>query len=216
MIFIAIGQIVFMERVPTGVPGFDDLIEGGFPKNFSILLSGSPGTGKTIFSLRFLKDGLDKGEKCAYITYSQAPKDIMDQAAEFGWNMERLEFLELKSAEFEEALVNKKFDRLVLDSLSSIAVMTRESLGRFVMKAKEIGCTTLLISELPKESVWLSRDTISEFLTDGVIILRSVEAAGEVKNLLKVEKMRSTKIEKKSNIYSITDKGFVVNTYKVR
>jgi len=205
-----------MERVATGVPGFDGLIEGGFPKNFTILLSGSPGTGKTIFGLRFLKEGLDKGEKCAYITYSQAPKDIQDQASEFGWDMSRLEFLELRPEEFEEALAGKHYNRIVLDSLSSIAVMTRDSLGRFIMKTKEMGCTSVLISELPKESVWLSRDTISEFLTDGVIILKSVEAAGEVKNLLKVEKMRSTKIEKKSNIYSITDKGFEVKSYLAR
>ena len=205
-----------MERTATGVPGFDGLIEGGFPKGFAVLLSGSPGTGKTIFSLRFLKEGLDKGEKCAYITYSQSPKDILDQAEEFGWSMERLEFLELKPEDFEEAIAAKKFDRLVLDSLSSIAVMTRDSLGRFIVKTKAMGCTSVLISELPKESIWLSRDTISEFLTDGVILLKSVEAAGEVKNLLKVEKMRSTKIEKKSNIYTIGSKGFEVNSYKVR
>ncbi len=205
-----------MERLKTGVPGFDDLVEGGFPKNFSVLLSGSPGTGKTIFGLHFLNEGLNNGEKCAYITYSQSPKDILDQASEFGWNMTGLQFLELKPEEFEEALSGKAFDRIVLDSLSSIAVMTRNSLGRFIMKAKEMGCTCILISELPKESVWLSRDTISEFMTDGVVVLRSVEAAGEVKNLLKVEKMRSTSIEKKSNIYNITGKGFEVKSYRVR
>ncbi|UCD03203.1 MAG: hypothetical protein JSV63_01030 [Candidatus Aenigmatarchaeota archaeon] len=205
-----------MERVKSGVPGFDDLIQGGFPKNFVVLVSGSPGTGKTIFGLHFLNEGLKNGEKCAYITYSQAPKDIMDQAAEFGWDMTGVKFLELKPEEFEEALTGKQFDRIVLDSLSSIAVMTRNSLGRFIMKTKGMGCTTILVSELAKESVWLSRDTISEFLTDGVIHLKSVEAAGEVKNLLKVEKMRSTGIERKSNIYNITSKGFEVKTYKVR
>ncbi len=205
-----------MERVKTGVPGFDGLVEGGFPKNFSILLSGSPGTGKTIFGLHFLREGLMNGERCAYVTYSQTPKDILDQAAEFGWDMKGLEFIELKPEDFEEVFTGKKFGRIVLDSLSSIAVMTRDSLGRFIMKAKEIGCTAILISELPKESVWLSRDTISEFLTDGVVLLKSVEAAGEVKNLLKVEKMRSTAIEKKSNIYNITERGFEVKSYKVR
>jgi KaiC/GvpD/RAD55 family RecA-like ATPase len=205
-----------MERVKTGVPGFDELIEGGFPKNFSVLLSGSPGTGKTIFGLQFLNEGLKNGEKCAYITYSQSPKDILDQAAEFGWDMGGLQFLELKPEEFEEAFTGRKFDRMVLDSLSSVAVMTRDSLGRFISKSKEAGCTIILISELPKESVWLSRDTISEFLTDGVVLLKSVEAAGEVKNLLKVEKMRSTKIERKSNIYGITDRGFEVKSYRVR
>jgi len=205
-----------VERVKTGVPGFDGLVEGGFPKNFSILLSGSPGTGKTIFGLHFLREGLMNGERCAYVTYSQTPKDILDQAAEFGWDMKGLEFIELKPEDFEEVFTGKKFGRIVLDSLSSIAVMTRDSLGRFIMKAKEIGCTAILISELPKESVWLSRDTISEFLTDGVVLLKSVEAAGEVKNLLKVEKMRSTAIEKKSNIYNITERGFEVKSYKVR
>ena len=205
-----------MERIKTGVPGFDDLIEGGFPKNFSVLLSGSPGTGKTIFGLRFLNEGLMNAERCAYITYSQSPKDILDQAAEFGWEMKGLEFIQLKPEEFEEELRAKKFDRIVMDSLSAIAVMTRDSLGRFIMQAKDMGCTCILISELPKESVWLSRDTISEFLTDGVVLLKSVEVAGEVKNLLKVEKMRSTKIERKSNIYDITDKGFEVKSYRAR
>jgi circadian clock protein KaiC len=205
-----------VERVKSGVPGFDDLVEGGFPKGFSVLVSGSPGTGKTIFGLHFLNEGLNNGEKCAYVTYSQSPKDILDQAAEFGWNMTGLQFVELKPEEFEEAFAGKKFDRMVMDSLSSIAVMTRDSLGRFITKSKEMGCTCILVSELPKESVWLSRDTISEFLTDGVVLLKSVEAAGEVKNLLKVEKMRSTAIQKKSNIYNITGKGFEVKSYRVR
>ncbi len=205
-----------MDRVKTGVPGFDELVEGGFPKNFAILLSGSPGTGKTIFSLRFLKEGLDNGEKCAYITYSQSAKDIQDQAAEFGWDVTGLQFLELKPEDFEEMIVGKQFNRIVLDSLSSIDVLTRKVLGSFIIKLKEMQCTSILVSELPKETAWLSRDTISEFLTDGVVVLKSVEAAGEVKNLLKIEKMRSTAIEKKSNIYNITEKGFEVKSYSVK
>ena len=205
-----------VDRVSSGVPGFDVLVQGGFPKGFAVLVSGSPGTGKTIFGLQFLVDGLKNGETCGYITYSQSPKDIKDQAAQFGWSIGSLEFVELKSEDFAEGLSGKSYDRLVVDSLSSVAVMTRGSLGSFIGKLKKMGCTALLISELPKESMWLSRDTISEFLCDGVILLKSVEAAGEVKNLLKVEKMRSTKIEQKSNIYNITSKGFEVKTYKAR
>jgi len=205
-----------LDRVSSGVPGFDSLVQGGFPKGFSVLLSGSPGTGKTIFGLHFLVEGLKNGETCGYITYSQSPKDIKDQAEQFGWSIGNLKFVELKSEEFSEGLSGKTYDRLVVDSLSSVAVMTRGSLGSFIEKLKKMGCTTLLISELPKESMWLSRDTISEFLCDGVILLKNVEAAGEVKSLIKVEKMRSTKIEQKSNIYNITSKGFEVKTYKAR
>ena len=204
-----------MERVKSGVPGFDSLVDGGFPKGFAVLLSGSPGTGKTIFGLHFLNEGIKSGERCAYITYSQSPKDIGDQASMFGWDVQALEFIELKVQDFEDILAGKQYDRIVLDSLSAVAVMTRGSLGGFIGKIKEMGCTALLISELPKDSEWLSRDTISEFLCDGVVVLRSVEAAGEVKQLLKVEKMRSTKIVHKSNIYEIGPKGFDVKTYKV-
>ncbi len=204
-----------MDRIKTGVPGFDGIVDGGLPKGFIVLLSGAPGTGKTIFGLHFLIEGIKNGEKCVYITYSQSPKDIRDQGTVLGWDLSTLEFVEMRPEEFEESLANKKYDRIVLDSLSSVAVMTRDSLGRFINKVKEIGCTAILISELPKETQWLSRDTISEFLCDGVIILKCVEAAGDVKNLLKVEKMRSTKIDHKSLIYNLTGKGFDLKTYKV-
>jgi circadian clock protein KaiC len=206
-----------IERIKSGVPGFDDLVQGGFPKGFAVLLSGAPGTGKTIFGLHFLNEGMKGGGKCAYLTYSQAPKDILDQAEEFGWDMKPLEFLELKADDFEEVLTGKHYERIVLDSLSSVAVMTRESLGRLLRKIKQMGCTAILISELPKKSDWLSRDTISEFLCDGVVVLKDVEAAGEVKSLLKLEKLRSTKIEKESNIYNIVPgKGFVVKSFRAR
>lgn len=205
-----------MERIKSGIDGFDSLIGGGYPKGFAVLVSGSPGCGKTIFGLHFLFEGLRNGEKCGYITYFQSPKDILDQASLFGWDMNAVEFKEFTSEGLDEALAGKKYDRLVFDSLSSVAVMTRASLGGFITKLKGMGCTSLFVSELAKDSNWLSRDTISEFICDGVVMLKSVEAAGEVKNLLKVEKMRSTKIEKKSFIYNITDKGFVIKVYKVR
>ena len=205
-----------MDRVKTGVKGLDDMVGGGYPKGFSVLVSGSPGCGKTIFGLHFLMEGVRGGEKCAYVTYSQSPRDLLDQASQFGWDVSKIAFIELRPEEFEEAIAGKKYDRLVLDSLSSVAVMTRDSLGRFMGKLKQAGCTALLISELPKETSWLSRDTISEFLADGVITLKSIEAAGEVKNLLKVEKMRSTKIDKKSYLYNIGDKGFELSVFKAR
>ena len=55
------------ERVPTGVVGLDPLLEGGIPKGRSILVTGEPGTGKTIFALQFLYDGLKRGEKGVFV-----------------------------------------------------------------------------------------------------------------------------------------------------
>ena len=81
--------MIEIERVPSGIPGLDPLIEGGFPKGRSILVTGEPGTGKTIFSLQFLAEGLSRGEKGIYVAADEPPFDIIEQAASMGWDFEK-------------------------------------------------------------------------------------------------------------------------------
>lgn len=84
------------ERVPTGIAGLDHLLEGGLPKGRSILVTGDPGTGKTIFALQFLFDGLKRGEKGIYVSADESPIDVLEQAASLGWDLEaRVEAKEL-------------------------------------------------------------------------------------------------------------------------
>jgi circadian clock protein KaiC len=77
------------ERVPTGILGLDAQIEGGFPKGRSILVTGEPGTGKTIFALQFLMEGLARGEKGIYVAADEGPMDILEQASSIGWDLEK-------------------------------------------------------------------------------------------------------------------------------
>jgi circadian clock protein KaiC len=42
-----------MERAPSGIYGLDEVIEGGFPRGSLIIVTGNPGTGKTVFSAQF-------------------------------------------------------------------------------------------------------------------------------------------------------------------
>jgi circadian clock protein KaiC len=77
------------ERVPTGIEGLDQTIEGGLPKGRSVLVTGEPGTGKTIFALQFLYEGLKRGEKCMFVTADEGPMDVLEQAASLGWDLER-------------------------------------------------------------------------------------------------------------------------------
>ena len=46
-----------IDRCKTGIPGLDDLLDGGFPRNSSVILTGTPGTAKTIFSMEFIVNG---------------------------------------------------------------------------------------------------------------------------------------------------------------
>ena len=79
-----------VKRVKTGIRGFDELVQGGFPIASTILLTGSPGTGKTIFGLQFLYNGASKfNEKGLYVTFEQTERALVEQAKLFGWDFEK-------------------------------------------------------------------------------------------------------------------------------
>ena len=68
-----------MTRTSTGITQLDTLIEGGLPQGRSYLLAGEPGTGKTIFSLQFLLEGLRSKQKCLYIAIDEKPEEIIPE-----------------------------------------------------------------------------------------------------------------------------------------
>lgn len=126
-----------IKRVPTGIAGFDKLISGGFPENFVVLLAGTPGTGKSIFSLEYLYNGASVfNEKGVYITLEQPVEDLKKQALQFGWDFDVLEqegkviMKRIDALSVEETVkavakivheVNAK--RLVVDSLSGMKAL---------------------------------------------------------------------------------------------
>ncbi|MFU8766965.1 MAG: ATPase domain-containing protein [Candidatus Methanoperedens sp.] len=79
-------------RVPTGIPGFDELCEGGLLRNRTYLLSGTSGAGKTIFGLQYLYNGITKyGENAIYIATEERPEQVRETVKAFGWDFEALE-----------------------------------------------------------------------------------------------------------------------------
>jgi len=80
-----------MNRITTGISGFDDLIEGGLPEGRSFLISGGTGTGKTIFAIQFLINGAMQGEPGVYLTLDERPDLIREDMLRFGWNIRQLE-----------------------------------------------------------------------------------------------------------------------------
>lgn len=80
------------KKCPTGIPGLDELLEGGFPRRRSILISGSCGTGKTIFGVQFLCNGIGKyNEPGILVTLEQNPKELKQDMLQFGFDLQKLE-----------------------------------------------------------------------------------------------------------------------------
>src|SRR4030042_735860 len=219
-------------RIETGIPGLDRLTQGGFIQNSVNMVTGETGTGKTIFCLQFLWQGLQKGDTCLYITLEEEPKDIIGGAIQLVWDFEKFEKKGLFKIIYNDpAQVNnlgstvideiKRIDakRLVIDSTSIIGLTVespsqiRKMLYNITGTIKKTGCTALITSEIPEGTKKLTRFGVEEFVVDSVIVLNYLEYAaggGGPNRTIVIRKMRKTKHGKDMYPFDITPKGIVV------
>ena len=221
-----------MERIKTGVYGLDDLISGGVPKSSITLVSGPPGSGKSIICCQFLYQGIVSGDKCLFLTLDKRVEGLLSQAKKLGLDFQpamekgqiKFLYLNINKKLIYETMINEilsgNYDRVVLDSITPLSEMPiyvsnlnvaneinttdmdevtpeggftmRRLHLHYIMSALETAnCTSMITSELPSGSNNLSRDGLSEFLADGVIVL-SLDPTMD-RRKLSVMKMRSTK-----------------------
>jgi KaiC/GvpD/RAD55 family RecA-like ATPase len=133
-----------LDRVSSGVPGLDRLIEGGFPANRAVLLCGDTGTGKTTFGLQFLADGLRRGESGAFVSVDEKPSHLLRDAAALGLDLtswpgrERLELLD--ASPYFTSTRSGSWDRSGIDA--------REVASDLVQHVRTIGARRLVIDSL--------------------------------------------------------------------
>ncbi|ASJ11527.1 ATPase domain-containing protein [Thermococcus thioreducens] len=81
-----------VERVKSGIPGFDDLIQGGFPLGTTVLVTGPTGSGKTTFGVQFVyKGAAEYGEPGVIVTLEERAQDLRKEMLAFGWDLEQYE-----------------------------------------------------------------------------------------------------------------------------
>lgn len=218
-----------IERVPSGIPGLDKLMEGGFVKGSTVLVSGAAGTGKTIFSMQYLMEGLRNGETCMFITLEEKPEDIIEDVRRFGWDLEKYIdskklFLQYEDpfqmTDITSPLLDKikehGIQRVVIDSTSIFEMYykdpaeIRKQLFKLLAGLKEIGTTSVITSELPEESSTLAKFGVEEFIVDTVIILHFLGIGEANYNSLQIRKMRRTNHKKDVFSMEITEKGIIV------
>ena len=226
------------ERVETGIPGFDKLVEGGLVRGSTNLVAGNAGTGKTLFCMQYIWNGLQKGENGVYITLEQKPEDILADVGRFGWDFSkyesagkfRLESLIASdittiSKKIVENIRSVNAKRFALDSLT-IATMgwkerpeesfqLRGKAFDMLNTLKSLDVTSLIISEVPRSAKEeISKFGFEEFVVDSVVLLNYMTVGGASRNL-QILKMRRTDHGKKIYPFEITQSGVMVRSLSV-
>jgi circadian clock protein KaiC len=165
------------ERVPTGIERLDQLLEGGLPKGRSILVTGEPGTGKTIFALQFLVEGLKRGEKGIYVTADESPMDVLEQAASLGWDLEpRVESKEL-------AILNAG---TYLSSLPGTGkerqIDVQKAVGDLASFVDQIGAKRMVLD--PAGPFVLLRDSAARIQDQTRLLIKLLRSSMQTTNLL--------------------------------
>lgn len=220
-------------RLSTGVQGLDELLGGGIPSGFSVLVAGPSGSGKTVLSNQFIIEGATRGEKGIVAIFEKRPNDYFQttpRGAQFQELVreKKLEVLYLRPldlsidetlVEIQEAVRRLGAKRAVIDSLSGLELALaptfrddfRESLYRMMGALTGLGVTVMATVEQADSYAELrfSPHGIA-FLTDAIIIQRYLEIDGELKRALAIVKVRSSQHSKELREYEISSDGGIV------
>jgi len=218
-----------VERIESGTPGLDELIEGGFIKGDIILLAGGTGSGKTILATQFIYNGaIQYGERGVYATFEEDANTLKRNLLKFGFNLEGLEHKGLVRVVDLEALkggglsANIEFimselkgigaKRLVIDSLTAFLTACKERfeyrtlMHVFYRMLKAQGVTAIMTCSVPTGAKALGLG-IEEFIADSVLALENVTEGIELKTRFLIRKMRGTEHSKKYHDVIISKDG---------
>jgi len=207
-----------MERLSTGVPTLDALIEGGVPRGFFVAVVGEPGTGKTILCMHFIARGIADGDRNIYVTTEESRESIINQARQFNMDFEsaieagKLVIIDaltggewslrnLAPDELVEAVLKAKRHlgygraRLVIDSLSAFwldkPAMARRYAYYFKRVLSKWDFTILATSQYAITTSEAFGFGV-EHVADGIVRFRRSVKGGVLKRYVLIEKMRQT------------------------
>lgn len=226
-----------VQKIRTMIEGFDDISHGGLPIGRTTLVSGTSGTGKTLFAVQFLYNGITNFEEAGvFVTFEESPTDIIKNAYSFGWDLQKLVnegklFILDASPDPEGQEVVGNFDlsalieriqyairkykakRVSIDSITAIfqqyeaASVVRREIFRLVARLKQIGVTTVMTTERVEEYGAVARFGVEEFVSDNVVIVRNPLEGERRRRTLEILKLRGTTHMKGEYPFTINKEG---------
>ena len=221
-------------QLSLGVPGLDEMLNGGIFEGDSCLIAGPSGTGKSTLATQFIDEGLRRGEAAVIAIFEERPEGYVERAGSFGLDFKtpqengKLEILYLRPLDLSvdetmqeilDAVERTGAKRLAIDSLVGFEMALapgfrtdfRESLYRMIGALTGAGVTIVTTVEVEDTftAMPFSQYTIS-FLTDDIIRMRYVEIDGQIRKVIIVIKMRGGNHSKDVREYVLTDKGMTI------
>lgn len=227
-----------LERISTGVEGLDDMLGGGFPINETIAVIGPFGTGKTIFGLQFIYNGLIKGESGIYISFDEGEEELIQTAANMGWDFrpyikeKKFVLIKLDASDIKASLTRMQSDlpiliesfkpkRVVIDPITLLEMLfndeseRRAQIFNLCRTIEKNGATIVLISGADKANIYASKFGLVEYVAGGAIVLHHVRSDNLQKVTLAIEIVKMRRVEHSREIkpYFITNNGITVHAY---
>jgi circadian clock protein KaiC len=216
-------------RVPMGIGGLDEMLGGGLPAGYSLLVVGPSGSGKTILATEFLAEGMRRGEPGVIAAFEKSPSQLLGNRKLYSMiRANQVGVIDTRSLDLSidetlhdliEMIDRMQAKRVVIDSLSGFELALapefsedfRGSLYRMVAELTGMGVTILMTSELEDRYTDLRFSPFgSAFLADAIVVQRYVEIEGQFKRAMSVVKVRGSDHSKDIRLFDITADGMAI------
>ncbi|HTK04211.1 MAG TPA: circadian clock protein KaiC [Candidatus Eisenbacteria bacterium] len=209
-----------IEKIKTGIAGFDELAEGGLPLGRAVVVSGTAGSGKTVFGMEFLYRGaVEFGEGGVFVTFEERRSDLIKDVQGFGWDVAGLEKkgklafvdasgvaqhqVEVGEYDFGALIGRIKYavskagaKRVVIDSVAALFLrykeqaVVRRELFKLIDMLRRLNVTTIITAERVRDGDESSRFGVEDFVADSVIFLYNSQVGRERERQLEIVKLR--------------------------
>lgn len=221
----SLNALLHAPRLLMGVPGLDDMLGGGLPRGYSLLVAGPSGSGKSILAAAFLAEGAREGETGVIAAFEQQPNRSRSRSVANLISSGQVGLVENRAADLSiDEIVYmlmreiRRLDatRVVIDSLSGLELALaptfredfRESLSNLVTSLAAAGITVLMTSELEDRYTDLRFSPYgTAFMTDAIIVQRYIEVDSRLRRVMAVVKVRASAHSNQLREFSIDTEG---------